>query len=265
MLLSTYFIVLSILGYEVKMLFCLELTPLEKWNPNVMSYSQPPKVNDINLGSFLFKCQNCFVLLSLFNNVDISYSYTPVFIAQLFPVGLKNLPDNFGFVPLGLFTKIKSNGSLIISSFNQSNICSSKLFNISDTICTHINVDKFVVKTKPWSFQQYAYLLPRNRLNKLNTLWLHKPESGTKGFLQNIIGIVVTRMEQNFIKWTSSLYQYLRKSKFEIGENMILFVLCLEKDNQLLRVLPPSILTTNVVYQWTSMVVSDSLGFVSLN
>jgi len=237
----------------------LKLFPLQKSNPHFKAYSQKPQLSFINLDTIPFHNPNSFLLISLFNDVDISFKNIPVLLVRLHPVGRNQLLQPIEHIPIHLAVKVRNNGSLAISSLNHSTDCTSKLFQISVGICAYIKLDDFIVRTKPWNFQKYIYLLPSTEIVNINTLWIHDLNSFYRGFLQDVIGIVVSWAEQQNPSWTLGwAYKTKETDQHRIFEQVILFVLnieILEMQTQVVRVLPPSVRFSDLTYNWTKMVV----------
>lgn len=86
--------------------FIHELVPLQQSNPTLLAYSRRSSVSYVNLESVNFKCQNCFVLVSLSNDVDISYCNVPIYLSRLFPIGTKYWSEQIYQVPLDMAVKV---------------------------------------------------------------------------------------------------------------------------------------------------------------
>ncbi len=271
MFLKANFCLILLFSYAITVLSeeIWELVPIQKSNPNIEAYSTPSKVSDVNLDSVLFSCRNCFVFVSLFNDVDIWYSNNPIFISRLHPVAVKHLPGEIRHVPINLAKKVKKNSSLVFSPTDQPTICSSNFFDISSfEICTKINLTDFAAYNKPWNYQQYIYILPPNELVKMSTLWRRNYQYIEKKILQNIVGIVISNSEQIHVQWPLGR-AYLNRWEVElkVSENIILFVLTLkspERENQIYTILTPSTPISNNVSQWTNIRIPGKLQSWSL-
>lgn len=220
-----------------------ELVPWANPDPNTVAYLRQPISHKLDLDSSVFNCESCFLFVSLFNDIDFTYHRTPIYLTRLHPVGIKHRPTSLKHVPKNLAAEVTKEESLIVSSLNQSKICLSKFFHISDNICSHITLDAFIGKSKPWNFQQFVYLLPSNKLDKLHTIWEHNITYQNNQFLDNVVGIVISIEELNNIIWPL-LTDHLNRVQVELStnENVLLFHLFLEtleeRDQTLVIILP---------------------------
>ncbi len=214
----------------------------------------------------MFQCRNCFAFVSLFNNVDISSSNIHILLSRLYPVGRKYPSNEAIFIPRDLALKVNINGSLVVSSLNQSRLCKSKFYKISKIVCTHLSFNEYIGQIKPWNFQQYVYLLP-NQQFKINTLWLRKGKYEETILLPNVIGIVVSTAEQNQAQWKLKEPKFIREVSSDLRENILLFLVNFETpkhEKQILLVLPISKFRSPVAYQWTKIALPDFICSISL-
>lgn len=216
MLLKTYLFYSCVLCCSIKLLLSLELEllPLEQSDPNLLAYARSSIDNNVNLNSFVFACQHCFVLVSLFNNVDISYIETPIFLSYLYPIKVKTFFEPATYVPMDLAVRVKNKGFLVVSNVTQSKFCLSKFYTISRTVCSHIELTEFTSYIKPWNFEQYVYVLPSNENGKINTLWTHTKQNKRKLVHTNVIGIVISIENQKNVIWLLEKFYVIFFEKF---------------------------------------------------
>lgn len=199
---TLFFTTLTI--YEV---LCMEN---EEWkifpSSSTSAYTNHSNITEIDLQLVLLNCQNCLTFIKLYQNVNLLPSSTPLIIGRHLPVqNDQGLPY---FVPADLATNVEKKGLLTISK-NQSDFCVSKFFDIKNTICTNILLANFTMRIRPWSFEQYTYLLPSLKYYEMHRLWQRSDESNLEHIPNNILGVMVSELQLTLLRSFVILYRPL--------------------------------------------------------
>lgn len=248
-----------------------KLKPVSQQSKYWSDYRHPSNVQEIDLSSVLPFCPFCFVVINLFNGVNVVPAKMPIIIRRLFPV---RVFMKVQYVSLQLAQEVQKRGSVFISSRNVSKFCPSRFFNVAYELCTHASFHNFSVSSRSWNSELYVYLLPPAYHIKLNSFWNYGYRFGRRNSGTGILGILVKDSSTDkFLTWFS-FYPKKIIRVYDAKENIILIAICLEiltkQNNVITMFLPcdfciPSITITGIVSSLTVFEIKHKFDRMLVN
>lgn len=204
-----------------------EIKRLSGLDKTKLAYAILPKVEQIDLLTVLPYCTHCFVYINLYNPVDLTSSSTPTILSRFAPV-ISSIYNKIELVPIQLYFKVEQNGPIRYSKHNVSQLCVSNFFDkFTSYFCTRIHKSKFVLKSRPWNFEQYFYRLPPLKYHDhaINNIWINNPDNENSQIKREIICIVLSEMETNKLWLWAQSYQYSKNFIESPNEHKILIAI----------------------------------------
>lgn len=156
---------------------------MEMSNTLYKAISQTSRVRNFDLSGVVFPCATCLLTLTVFDVIDIRpVPYEPIMLRRC--TSIENNPTRSESPKLGISLNKLSPSKTSFS--NTSKKWESKYFDATGlTYCFKLNVTKFVLQIRTWSYFQHVFLLSTIKLKSEIIFW----NEAVKGQYLNLMGI----------------------------------------------------------------------------